>query len=584
MSFQFRNNISLAWKRLKAGEYTVKRFEANKRWEFTTDTSVNLLNGPSYYQNYDIKLYRAFYPENHKYFGNVANISSSLYERVFTTQSIDPKLLWYYLEHNYYTEYQKEKVPGLLTPDDTITYLWQSSSMMVLPMNMFGEGIRKNSFEITHLSPTSSYSYTMKDDGQGNLIDTDFDQTKFIGDSYLMMYLGFNEKYREYNYKNNKLNYVMDMSPYKNLVDIKRHKKITYQSGIPTSDTSQSSGVSAAFDGSSLSVRDGNIFNFNKSKNFSFSFWINVPPAQSFVSSSDNSLFNKNTVEDVYYKSSDSVLELGNIVEVVRRKEQYPFDISITNQNSATYGQVVFKQSSGIETVELKSTPLTPSTWHHVVCQKTGSNYEIWIDGGLDVSQNKLILRNVMNENKFFIADDGTGTNCFSGSLDEIRIYNKALTSNEINYLGDNSLKTGYAYQTARIGNVFYKTGMIVVSDPRPKYANSLLGRTGSFDHNELTDGFYGKFRGTTTMYEHELICKIRKHEFNFTQNPSVLKDSDVGSYMLENFVTSSFFNPYITTIGFYNDERELLAVAKLANPLEKRDDVDMNVIVRFDM
>jgi hypothetical protein len=39
-----------------------------------------------------------------------------------------------------------------------------------------------------------------------------------------------------------------------------------------------------------------------------------------------------------------------------------------------------------------------------------------------------------------------------------------------------------------------------------------------------------------------------------------------------------------MTTIGLYNDDRELLAVAKLANPLEKRDDVDMNVIVRFDM
>jgi hypothetical protein len=53
---------------------------------------------------------------------------------------------------------------------------------------------------------------------------------------------------------------------------------------------------------------------------------------------------------------------------------------------------------------------------------------------------------------------------------------------------------------------------------------------------------------------------------------------------MLEDYVTSSYFNPYMTTIGLYNDDRELLAVAKLANPLEKRDDVDMNVIVRFDM
>jgi hypothetical protein len=275
---------------------------------------------------------------------------------------------------------------------------------------------------------------------------------------------------------------------------------------------------------------------------------------------------------------------LGNIVEAVRRQEQYPFDICVANQTSANPNTIIFKQSSELEVAEVTSSQLTTESWHHIVCQKTGSVYQIWVDGTLNSSTNKLIVQNVMNDNKFFIADDGTNTKCFSGSLDEIRIYNKGLTSSEISYLRNNSLQNGYAYQTSRVGNVFYKTGMVVVSDPRPKYENSLLGRTGSFDYNELTDGFYGKFRGTTTIHEHEIICKIRKNEFNFTQNPSVLKDKDKGSFMLEDYVTSSYFNPYMTTIGLYNDDRELLAVAKLANPLEKRDDVDMNVIVRFDM
>jgi len=53
---------------------------------------------------------------------------------------------------------------------------------------------------------------------------------------------------------------------------------------------------------------------------------------------------------------------------------------------------------------------------------------------------------------------------------------------------------------------------------------------------------------------------------------------------LLDTYVSNPYFNPYITTIGLYNKDKELVAVAKLANPLEKRDDVDMNVIVRFDM
>ena len=47
-------------------------------------------------------------------------------------------------------------------------------------------------------------------------------------------------------------------------------------------------------------------------------------------------------------------------------------------------------------------------------------------------------------------------------------------------------------------------------------------------------------------------------------------------------FVSSSA-HPYVTTIGLYNKDYQLLAVGKLAQPIQKRDDVDMNFIVRWD-
>ena len=172
----------------------------------------------------------------------------------------------------------------------------------------------------------------------------------------------------------------------------------------------------------------------------------------------------------------------------------------------------------------------------------------------------------------------------FYGTLDEIRVYNSAISNEQIPYLADNSLEAGYAYQTSRVGNVFYGTGFMVVSDPRPKYSNAFLGSTGNFDYDGITNGFRGGFRSTTTFYEYEIICKIRRKEFNFTQNPSIRTDKASFVSDIENYVTSSFFNPYITSIGLYDDNDNLLAIAKLANPIEKRDDVDMNIIVRFDM
>ena len=40
---------------------------------------------------------------------------------------------------------------------------------------------------------------------------------------------------------------------------------------------------------------------------------------------------------------------------------------------------------------------------------------------------------------------------------------------------------------------------------------------------------------------------------------------------------------PYITSIGLYNDKSQLLAVGKLSQAIQKRDDIDMNFVVRWD-
>ena len=46
---------------------------------------------------------------------------------------------------------------------------------------------------------------------------------------------------------------------------------------------------------------------------------------------------------------------------------------------------------------------------------------------------------------------------------------------------------------------------------------------------------------------------------------------------------TGSFLTPMITTIGLYNDACELLAVAKLPQPIKSEPDIPVNFIVRFD-
>jgi hypothetical protein len=584
-------------KRLKSGEYTIKPITVKKTWEFTSNSgSIN------YYQNFNIQPLRFLYPENHKYFGNVTNISSSLYERSFTSQSLDPKLLWYYLDHNYYTDYLREKVPTVVTDFTLEKYLSESGSMFLIPRSCMGEGLTKKSIELTNINvTTASLNYSLKDDGYGNLIDTTIDNTKIIDKNYLMLYFGFNEKYRERDFKKKRTDYVLDYSPNDNNISIINHKNISYTAGIPLTDATGSTGLSAILNGAYFSVKEKDKFNFNYQDNFAFSFWVNIPVSQSNTQYDYNCLFSKNTIakKDVLnqttkYDNATDVFEVTDDGVITRNKietiddtwisNRYPFDITITNQNNTNPHVIKFKQSSVNKTNEVTSSILTTGEWHHIVCQRSSSNLQIWIDGNLDADVTGSNLSYITNTHNFYIAGNGFGSGSFSGSLDEVRIYNKGLNSNEISNLYDNSFQYGYAYQSSRVGNVFYNEGIMTISDPRPKYANAFLGKDGNFDYYVTDYGFEGKFKSQVTFYEHEIICKLRKHEFNFTQNPTIRTNREKETSLIENYVTSSYFNPYITTIGLYNDSQELVAVAKLANPTAKRDDVDMNFIIRFDV
>jgi hypothetical protein len=77
------------------------------------------------------------------------------------------------------------------------------------------------------------------------------------------------------------------------------------------------------------------------------------------------------------------------------------------------------------------------------------------------------------------------------------------------------------------------------------------------------------------------VITKLDAGDFNMSTNITLTADDD-STY--RTFATSSTFSPYITTIGLYNDAGQLLAIGKLAQPIRKRSDVDMNFLIRLDL
>ena len=97
-------------------------------------------------------------------------------------------------------------------------------------------------------------------------------------------------------------------------------------------------------------------------------------------------------------------------------------------------------------------------------------------------------------------------------------------------------------------------------------------------------DDFSLEYNSTLTLYEYEFICKLKEDEFNFTSNPTIRLDNNPNSEIPKSITSYSEFSPYITTVGLYTDKGELVAVGKLGTPIKKRDDVDLNLIVRFDV
>ena len=96
------------------------------------------------------------------------------------------------------------------------------------------------------------------------------------------------------------------------------------------------------------------------------------------------------------------------------------------------------------------------------------------------------------------------------------------------------------------------------------------------------TGSFTLSFQNEHIIYENEVRCIVKESEFSLSYNPTLV----TGSYAdgnLKGFATSASFQPYATAIGLYNDDNELLMVAKLGKPIVISQDTDMTFIIRYD-
>jgi hypothetical protein len=205
-------------------------------------------------------------------------------------------------------------------------------------------------------------------------------------------------------------------------------------------------------------------------------------------------------------------------------------------------------------------------------------------------------LSTTLNPNRYFPTGSGEKigvisipSNLFGEYLKPgtVRISNGTTTFTDD---GEGNMISG----SLKYGDVIYEHGMIILT------SNGISGSTGygagvygsivyglsSIDYvSSFTTGsnITCSFESTVTLYESQYKCTIRENEFNFTQNPTVVSGS-MNSGVIYDFATGSYFSPYVTTVGLYNNNYELIAVGKLAQPLPTSAVTDTTILVNLDL
>jgi hypothetical protein len=162
------------------------------------------------------------------------------------------------------------------------------------------------------------------------------------------------------------------------------------------------------------------------------------------------------------------------------------------------------------------------------------------------------------------------------------RVYE--LVSGSLGTVHSSFQSNGYTLKSGSYGKVYPDIGVVLLNataleqpyisgglDLRITTAQNTVTFSGSTTN--LSEGYDlfargGHFRiqSEETVASNFVFVRARNNEFNYSSNPSLI----TGSGEIRHNVMINSPQSYVTTVGLYNDNNDLLAVAKLSRPLLK--------------
>ena len=613
---------NMVYKSIKQGPQARKVYTTHKKWTVTdeTQTLYGVVSYSGQYSNGDWNISDAQDT-------NVANeplTSGNYYEReifdsVHNLYYRNPENSFESGENKYFSQQERN--------------LQRFTKVLTIPTKIYGDRIRESSVTM------STATANIFDDGVGNLRDSNItEQTGFktipLQDCYMKLDFLDGWKHQTGNIDTDSTittpNYVdirdACISPFRAEgynVAYEYYTSSIAPDGTPldggltgsTFINFHGSGSTTSASNSYICVKDSFMLGEQPTRawdnDFALSLWVKVPPSQSVTQSyigdfTDGMPENSTTTYPPSDKITRALVDTDHSVIVTSRgvldsEHSIPWELQVVNQRNGDAisekpgGYLKFLRGKGGTESFITSSLVNDGVWHHVVIQIATSSMELYVDNVVQqtavtdpVSDSTVFDPNLTDihlgarkygfltkewydarnssETSGFFGTQGNYTFPFSGSVDMFRLYKRSLKTTEIN-----SLYT-YKRQDNIIGNVFYSHGMLVFTDT-----------SGSYKGSSLFNDYSLQFKGSVDRTVHNYQCVVRDDEYNVTLNPTARVGYNINNPTLKPFTTSSDFNPYITTIGLYNDSNQLLAIGKLAYPVRSPEEIDISFNVQFD-
>ena len=208
-------------------------------------------------------------------------------------------------------------------------------------------------------------------------------------------------------------------------------------------------------------------------------------------------------------------------------------------------------------------------------------------DGGLTTAQQIYVINISRERYKQSLLPGSLNLTLGSGSLGTIQLTDDSNTTALTRFVGENryyniiSGSNGNYCTSCNSGSIYGimlpDLGIVILDASGSlggagKYIASASLATGSAQNNHaklydsIVSGSRFTLQSSETISSRYFFTRVKNSEFNYTTNPSIIDNNGNLLY------TTLINNPqtFITTVGMYNDNNELLAVAKLSKPLVK--------------